>query len=61
MPQPRPEVGLAVAAQRLRMPWASCWRLVLKGELQARKVGGRWLVDEIDLRRLEKDRVNQVA
>jgi len=40
------EVPLPLAAQRLGMSWAAAWKLVLTGELIARRVNARWLVDE---------------
>ena len=38
------ELTLAEAAMCLGQSWAQTWRLALTGELDARKVRGRWLV-----------------
>lgn len=39
-------VPLVSAASRLGVSWARAWRLVLIGELEGVKVGGRWFVSE---------------
>jgi hypothetical protein len=38
------EVGLAEAAKVMGVTWASAWSALLRGELEGRKVGGRWRV-----------------
>lgn len=38
------EIPLALAAQFAGLSWAQAWRLVLRGELEGRKAGGRWVV-----------------
>jgi Helix-turn-helix domain len=50
------EIGLPEAAQRLRIPYQDCHRLVLTGVLRGRKRGNRWLVEVEDLERLAEDR-----
>ena len=40
------EVPLSVAAHRLGLSWAATWKLVLTGELIARRADARWLVEE---------------
>lgn len=50
----RTEVSLSVAAHRLGLSWQQAWRLLLRGELQGRKSGGRWAVDEESLERLRR-------
>lgn len=47
-----PELGLAEAAQRLGIPYQSCHRLVVTGQLRGTKKMGRWLVVASDVLRL---------
>ncbi len=42
-------IALADAAHRLRISWHLAYRYVLTGRLDARKVGGRWLVTEVSV------------
>lgn len=43
------EVPLSEAAMSLGRSWAQTWRLALTGELDARKVGGRWYVTKVSI------------
>lgn len=43
------EIPLALAAQSAGLSWAQAWRLVLRGELEGRKAGGRWVVTRASL------------
>lgn len=52
MPQAPRVVGLAEAAQRFRLPYERCYRLVLTGVLPARKSGGRWMLSTDDVERV---------
>jgi hypothetical protein len=38
------DVPLSVAAHRLGVSWAAAWKLVLTGDLDGERVGGRWVV-----------------
>jgi hypothetical protein len=38
------EVPLPDAALELGVSWGVAWRFALRGELEARKVGNRWVV-----------------
>lgn len=49
-------IGLAVAAQMLRIPYQSAHRLVLVGELLGWKVGGRWIVSLASLYKFVRDK-----
>ena len=42
-------VPLADAAFRLKISYHQAWRRLLSGELEGRKIDGRWLVLESDL------------
>jgi hypothetical protein len=48
----RDEIGLAEAAQLLRLPYQSAHRLVLVGVLAGVKRSGRWFVRRADATRL---------
>ncbi len=52
MDERKDEIGLAEAAQLLRLPYQSAHRLVLMGELAAVKRSGRWFVRRADAARL---------
>ena len=43
------EVALSDAAFRLKISYHRAWRRLLSGELQGRKIDGRWYVREGDL------------
>lgn len=45
-------IGLAEAAQKLRLPYQDCHRLLLTGALRGEKVRGRWYVEVSDVLRL---------
>jgi hypothetical protein len=45
-------MGLAEAAQKLRIPYQDCHRLLLTGALRGEKVRGRWYVEVSDVNRL---------
>ena len=45
-------IGLAEAAQRLRLPYQNCHRLLLTGTLNGEKRDGRWYVHTADVERL---------
>lgn len=49
-------IGLAEAAQRLRMPYQDCHRLLLTGLLRGEKRGGRWFIVLADVDRLAQER-----
>ncbi len=55
------ELPLAEAAMRLRQSWAQTWRLALTGELDARKVGGRWFVTLASVAKIRDGRAAQAA
>lgn len=50
------EVPLALAAQSAGLSWPQAWRLVLRGELEGRKAGGRWVVTRASLETWRKAR-----
>ena len=50
------KLGLAEAAQALRIPYQDAHRLVLTGVLRGEKRSGRWYVVAADVERLAKDR-----
>ncbi len=50
------EVSLPLAAQRLRVSGEIARRMLLRGELQGRQVGGRWLVAVNSIDRFEQKR-----
>ncbi len=45
-------IGLAEAAQRLRLPYQDAHRLLLTGKLRGEKRKGRWYVSMNDVTRL---------
>lgn len=47
-------VGLAVAAQYLRIPYQQAHRLLLMGKLRGEKRGNRWFVRATDVQRLAR-------
>jgi len=49
-------IGLAEAAQLLRIPYQDCHRLLLTGSLRGEKRGGRWFIVLSDVDRLAKER-----
>ena len=44
-------IGLAEAAQRLRVPYQNCHRLLMTGVLRGEKRDGRWYVHASDVER----------
>jgi len=48
------EVPLAEAAKALGISWHRAWRLLLMGQLDGRKCGGRWVVSRVDVERAAK-------
>lgn len=50
------QIGLAEAAQQLRLPYQDAHRLLLTGALRGKKVRGRWLVDRESVQRLLRQR-----
>ncbi|MGI9076840.1 MAG: hypothetical protein ACR2G6_05830 [Gemmatimonadaceae bacterium] len=38
-------IPLSRAAQALGVAWPKAWAMMLKGELRAEQIGGRWFVD----------------
>jgi hypothetical protein len=48
------KLGLAEAAQLLRIPYQQAHRLLLLGKLRGEKRGGRWFVDSVDVQRLAR-------
>jgi Rad3-related DNA helicase len=50
----KPMIGLAEAAQRLRLPYQNCHRLLLTGQLRGEKRNGRWYVQLDDVERFAK-------
>lgn len=49
-------IGLAEAAQRLRIPYQDAHRLLLTGVLRGEKQGSRWRVVADDVERLARER-----
>jgi hypothetical protein len=49
------EIPLALAAQGAGLSWSQAWRLVLRGELEGRKVRGRWVVRRASLEKWLRD------
>ena len=49
-------VSLPAAAQLLGLSWGQAWRLVLKGVLRGRRVGGKWIVDATSVSELVQAR-----
>ncbi len=54
-------IGLAEAAQKLRLPYQNCHRLLLTGELRGEKREGRWYVAWTDVERLAQQRLRKVV
>ena len=54
-------IGLAEAAQRLRLPYQDCHRLLLTGALRGEKRKGRWYVHLVDVERLAERVDNPIA
>jgi hypothetical protein len=50
------QVTLPVAALELGVSWGVAWRLALRGELEASKIGGRWMVTRRSVERLQRKR-----
>jgi hypothetical protein len=48
-------IPLALAAQRLGVSWTRAWRLVLTGQLEGSKIGGRWVVSAASIERAVED------
>ena len=48
-----PKVPLPHAAMRIKRSWERTYRLLLGGELRGEQRGGRWYVEEEDVKRLE--------
>lgn len=55
------ETGLALAAQRLGVPYQDAHRMVLIGKLRGQKRGGRWYVLVSDVERLLADREREAT
>jgi hypothetical protein len=49
-------MGLAEAAQKLRLPYQDCHRLLLTGVLRGKKRHGRWYVLLEDVEELRRER-----
>lgn len=56
MTQGKPYIPLALAAQRLGVPWGTAHRYVLTGILKGRFVNGRWHVERGSLNDLVQQR-----
>lgn len=56
----RTRVDLVVAAALLRVSYHVAQRLVLTGQLDGERIGGKWRVDKTDLERLARERTKQV-
>ena len=54
-------IGLAEAAQRLRLPYQDCHRLLLTGALRGEKRKGRWYVHLADVERLAEQADGRLA
>lgn len=50
------EMPLAEAALTLRRTWAQTYDLLLRGDLQGRKVGARWWITRESVERVQADR-----
>jgi hypothetical protein len=50
------EIPLPDAAQELGVSWGVAWRLALRGELEARKVGSRWVISRESVDRCLRQR-----
>ena len=50
----RTEMTLPDAAQALRKSWQQTYRLVLTGQLDARRVGGRYVVSAASVERVRR-------
>jgi hypothetical protein len=61
MGKDREEIGLAEAAQLLRLPYQSAHRLVLVGALAAVKRSGRWYVRRADAAQLSTESTSPAA
>jgi predicted site-specific integrase-resolvase len=62
MSNSKQHIPLALAAQRLSVPWGTAHRYILTGKLKGHFVNGRWQVEETSLNALiqqsqERDRV----
>ena len=55
------EMGLAEAAQTLRLPYQDAHRLVLTGRLPGRKRGGRWFVKSAEVMKLAARRRRDIS
>lgn len=49
-------VPLSTAARRLRLSWASAYRLILMGQLDGQLINGRWQISQESLDRVVKER-----
>jgi len=54
-------IGLAVACQRLGIPYQSGHKLVLTGLLRGEKRGGRWYVTTASVERYQRERERETA
>lgn len=54
-------IGLALAAQRIMIPYQDAHRLLLIGKLRGEKRGGRWYVRLTDVERLIAERARETA
>jgi len=50
-------IPLTAVCLKLGLSWPQVWRLALRGELGARKEGGRWLCDADRVEQVRRDRV----
>lgn len=46
-------LSLPATAMRLGCSWGVAWRKLLTGQLEGKQVGGRWLISEESVRRVE--------
>ena len=54
-------LGLAEAAQQLRLPYQDAHRLLLVGRLRGEKRGGRWFVRADDVQQVARERQSEPA
>ncbi len=54
-------VGLAVAAQQLRLPYQDAHRLLLVGRLRGEKRRGRWFVRVEDVQQVAREQQSEAA
>jgi hypothetical protein len=54
-------IPLPDVAHRLALPWAAAWALLLRGQLQGEKRGGRWYVTTASVEKLRRRRAEAEA